>query len=99
MTKEEIKKELNKMIKNNGWNKCYGDFGIGATMGKKQMEKNIALIGIGYVEDDRYDATATFKKFTESEEFKAFIKLINGTWYEEIRNVYGSDSIYIVINY
>lgn len=99
MTKEEIKKELNKMIKNNGWNRCYGSFGIGATMGKKQMENNIALIGFGYIEDDRYDATATFKNFTESEEFKSFIELINGSWNKEIRNVYGADSIYVVVHY
>lgn len=99
MTKEQIKKELNKMIKTNGWNKCYGDFGIGVTMGKKQMEKNIALVVIGYVADDRYNAKATADRFTTSEEFKSCMNQINGTWHEEIRKVYGSEALYIVINY
>lgn len=99
MTKEEIKKELNKMIKTNGWNKCYGTFGVNVTMGKKQMEKNIALVGFGYVTDDRYDARETIDRFTKSEEFNLVINQINGTWNEEIRNVYGFDTLYIVINY
>lgn len=99
MTKEQIKKELNKMIKKNGWNKCYGNFGIGVIMGKKQMEKNIALVGIGYVDDERYDAKATADKFKTSEEFKSCMNKIDGTWHEEIRKVYGSESLYIVINY
>ena len=99
MTKEEIKKELNKMIRNNGWNKCYGTYGLSTTMGKKQMERNMALISVGFVEDDRYDARSAFNRFTTSEEFKSFINQINGSWYEEIRKVDGWDAIYIVINY
>lgn len=99
MTKEEIKKELNKMIKTNGWNKCYGTYGVNVTMGNKQMEKNIALVGFGFILDDRYNVMETTDRFTKSEEFNSFINQINGTWYEEIRKIDGWDALYIVINY
>ena len=99
MTKEEIKKELSKMVKDNKWNKCYGTYGVGTTMGRKQMDNNIALISFGFTDDDRYDAKEAEERFLKSNEFNSFIGKINGTWHEEIRKVDGSNSIYIVIHY
>lgn len=99
MTKAEIKKEIAKARKANGWDKIYGEYGIGFTMGTKQMEKNEALMGFGYVIDERHDTKATVEKVTSSEEFQNMISRINGSWEKEIRNVYGADFIYIVIHY
>ena len=83
MTNEMIKKALNEMLKKNGWNKCYGTYGLGLTAGAKQMENGNAVIGFGYLEDDRYDAEDTYNKFINSKEFCDALEKINGTYVRE----------------
>lgn len=99
MTTTEIKKELQKMIKQNGWNKCYGNFGLNLSAGKKQMEKGNATIGFGYLVDDRYDAEAAYKRFVNSTEFKETLEIINGTWEREEKKDCGWDVLYIRIHF
>jgi hypothetical protein len=95
MTTTEIKKEMQNTIKANGWNKCYGTYGISLTAGTKQMEKGNAVISFGYIVDERYDAEATYKKFTESKEFSEMLQKINGTWVREVKKDGGWDLLYI----
>lgn len=83
MTNEMIKKALNEMLKKNGWNKCYGAYGLGLTAGAKQLEKRNAVIGFGYLEDDRYDAEDTYNKFINSKEFCDVLEKINATYVRE----------------
>ena len=97
MTTQEIKKALQKMIKENGWNKCYGTFGINLSAGQKQMEKGNATIGFGYIDDDRLDAEATYNRFINSAEFKETMKAIKGTWAKEEKTDCGSQLLYIRI--
>lgn len=97
MTSKEIKKELQKIIKENGWNKCYGTYGINLSAGQKQMEKGNATVGFGYIEDDSYDAEATYNKFINSTEFKETMKNINGTWEREEKSDGGWKVLYIRI--
>lgn len=95
MEKELLKKQINKMLKENGWTKCYGSYGIGLVMGKKQMEKGTAVISFGYIEDDRYDAEATFQRFVSSEEFKA----LGLEWAREEKKDNGWTVLYVRLSY
>ena len=97
MKKKEIKKALQEMIKKNGWDKCYGAYGINLSAGPKQMEKGNATIGFGYTVDDDYDAEATYKRFVNSMEFKDTMKAINGTWVREEKADHGWQILYIRI--
>lgn len=97
MTKIEIKKALQAMIKQNGWNKCYGTYGINLSAGQKQMEKGNATICFGYTDDDRYDSETTYTRFVNSTEFKSTIKAINATWEREEKADCGSQLLYIRI--
>ena len=97
MTNIEIKKELQKMIKQNGWNKCYGTYGINLSAGQKQLEKGNATIGFGYLDDDRYNAEATYTRFINSPEFKNTMNTIKGTWTKEEKTDHGSQLLYIRI--
>lgn len=97
METKEIKKALQAMIKQNGWNKCYGTYGIHLSAVQKQMEKGNATIGFGYTDDDSYDAEATYERFINSPEFKDTMKAINGTWVREEKADHGWQILYIRI--
>ena len=99
MTNTEIKKELQKMIKNNGWNKCYGEYGLNLSAGAKQMEKGNATIGFGYIEDDRYNAEEAYNKFVNSTEFKETVEKINGWWEREEKTDCGWTIVYIRLHF
>lgn len=99
MTTTEIKKEMQNTLKANGWTKCYGSYGIGLSAGPKQLEKRNATICIGYIEDDRYDAEATFQKFTPSKEFTEMLKKIGGTYEREEKKDGGWTILYIRIHF
>ena len=97
MTHVEIKKALQKMIKQNGWDKCYGTYGINLSAGTKQMEKGNATIGFGYLQDKRYDAEETYDRFVDSNEFRTTIEAINGTWQREVKKDGDWELLYIRI--
>ena len=97
MTTKEIKKALQAMIKQNGWNKCYGTYGINLSAGQKQMEKRNATICFGYMDYNEYDAEAMYERFINSKEFKNTMKDINGTWLREEKADHGYKILYIRI--
>ena len=99
MTTAEIKKEMQNTLKANGWTKCYGAYGLNLSAGAKQLEKRNATIGFGYIEDDRYDAEATFQKFTTSKEFTEMLKKIGGTYEREEKKDGGWTILYIRIHF
>lgn len=97
MTNEMIKKALNEMLKKNGWNKCYGPFGLNLSAGAKQMEKRNATIGFGYIEDDRFNAEDTYNKFINSKEFGETLEKIGATYVREEKKDDGLTALHIRI--
>ena len=86
-------------LKVNGWNKCYGSYGLNLSAGAKQLEKRNATIGFGYIEDDRYDAEDAFQKFTTSKELTEMLMKIDGTYEREEKKDGSWTLLYIRIHF
>lgn len=85
MTNEMIKKTMQNMIKKNGWNKCYGSYGVNLSAGAKQMEKRNMTINFGWIGWHEYDAEAAAEKMENSPEFKEALEQIGGTYERELK--------------
>ena len=99
MTTTEIKKEMQNTLKANGWNKCYGAYGINLSAGAKQLEKRNAPIGFGFIECKDYNAEEAFQKFTTSKEFTEMLKKIGGTYEREEKKDGSWTILYIRIHF